>query len=846
MVDATDPNETPETETVETPDLTGATRSAEEFNGALQDANDSLMGVLQRLREAGASESDIRQIAQTFNSTSDAVQRTRRHVSNLASEYTRAYSKAGGGERGLAAAFDKMNKDISMVAENVRSKLGEDFASALGAVDIATAGFTKKAILGFDQLSKKITGGQVGFLDIDSALKDTEKSALRMGMAFGRSFDEAAQSTEMYRGTLADSIATTRASAREIGQVRDTLSRAFDTTEMTGNLKSLTSAQAGVTSAVNLTNVALLTATATGMEATQVADMLSTAHLELGESVETAGEAMANIADAAEGSGLRFAEVSQAIMSAASNLKMWGGTISSVTPVFKSFVQSLGEGRKGLATDLLNQYVGGLQRMGLSTRALLGIVGGMGGRGGALGAGLEMEAAMEHGAEGMQTITDNLIQALTQFGGGRGIITREQAIADPALQRSFLVQRQLLQQMLGVDQDSANQMMGILQDVEQSGLEMTTNTTEKLSELMRSGEDTQQSTQSVIEKTSRNIERATISSGKLVLSGIRDLARRLNFTEVVSAITGTMEGVSRAEREEDAESRARAREQAIRGETGGPPTPGQVRGRERGRGREGPPTPGQTRRGERAAERRGPPTPTRVQRRREREALEMANPGANREPDIMRAVRSIMNQANVGRMQGAMQRAEPGEIQEMMREASEKLLTTVSRFQEQSERISGGPSQEAQMNALERILRPIRSKLEAAEREDMPALNEQVLSDFLNAAENVIISSTRETERMERPVTTDRARQDVKEPRAQELIVRNERDVPRAPVRETAEQARDVRQREEMVRLKFKSEPVEQEVRLRVTADSESVSISVDDEHIKKVIREVEAGGAEN
>jgi len=824
---------------LETGQVEGTNNSLGDMSAKLEGVSAKAKSLIETLMKMGASSAVIQTVISSLSNMGTTAENAQSSLVDFGQMFEKLdASSIGAGT--VATAVTMVRDSIKSAGEHVKEVFGGTVPAAIGAADIAMTGLGKSGIKTLDDLSSKVLG--VGVFTIEKDLKAADAAALKAGQAFGKSFDAAAQSTEIFKSTLADSIQTTRASAQEVLQVREALAAAFDTTEMVGNLNNLTEASAGVQSAMNLTNLALLTAAATGMEASQMANILGKAHLELGEKVQDAGNSIALIADAAKDSELTFNQVSQAVMSSAGALKMWGGTIASVTPVFKSFVASLGEGRKGLATDLMNQYVGGLQKMGLSTRALLGTIGGMaggaGGGGTAIGAGLQMEAALETG-EGMEKVSANLIQALNQFGGGQGVITREEAMADPALERNFIVQRQLLQQMLGVDQASANQMLGILKDVDKNGMTVGGDTQETLNDLMKSGESTKNATVSAIDNASRDQERAVMSSGKLVIGAIRDLSRGLGITQAVEAMNTTLATLGTGESEDmTADQRHQFREQVAQAGV-----------------------------------------PQRVQQRREQEMMQ--NVGAKGQvPDIDSVLNNIQRNAGAQAMRQTAVQAQPGEGRNLMVAANNRLAQQLSRMQARG-RDTSSPGA---MAAIQRTLEPLRDRLNqlgrAGKREGGPTDAEErekaSLQQFINAAERATTGRTidevsakemrsgrlerrpqdrREQQRGRAALqqlqgrgeeTTERQARRPQEQREQlnALVGRGQR--PQAPVRETAERAGGIRRQQEQIRLKFKSEPVEQEIKLKVVADKESVSISVDDEHIKKVIREVEAGGAEN
>lgn len=779
--------------------------SAAEGSGKLIDELDAKMAKLastlkkqaEGMQAAGSSPAAILGFIDGVESVTKSVKGSHKVINGFSEVINntlgKAFVTAGGGAGGLKSMFSKMQEGMTEAAGIAEKTFGGKIPSGIAAAKLAAASFAEGGLALIDEKIKGVTG--VGFNDIETAIISAEKASLKAGMSFGQSFDEAAQTTEMYRRTMSDAINTTKATGEEIGSVRVALSAAFNTEEMVGNLDNLTSAEAGVKSAMNLTNVAILTAAATGMESSAMAGLLAEAHLNLGESVETAGMAMADIAAVTQGSGLSFNTVQKGIMNSASALKMWGGTISSVTPVFKTFVDSLGEGRKGLATELLEKYANGLGKMGFSTRALLGTISGISsGGGGAIGAGLEMEAAMEQGPEGMSKITDSLLQTLNKFGGGQGVITRDEAIADPALQRNFMLQRGLLTQMLGVDEQSANQLLGVLKDVDKNGLSGGKNTKEELNKLIKSGEATKESTQTTMERTSRAVESATLDSGKLIVTALGNVAKDLGLSAAADSILAMVDNVGKNIGEDStAAQRSAARNEAISGVGGGRQV---VSG-----------------------------------------AVSVGGAGKDIQSMSDRAIRNIsrgMSKLEV-QAKGSGRQPTAGRVAGVVQKALDPLHDELNRLGRKGTAKGGlSKSDERRKATLQQTITRIESKAQGK------TFDEHTSSDFKRSASDVgrnrvganTVSSRRKAVRA--LLSKDSARPTLSSGAKNENDIGNATDI-----------SSGVKERKERVRLNFKSEPIEQEIILKISSDAESVLIKTDDDHIKKIVRITQTSGHE-
>jgi hypothetical protein len=194
--------------------------------------------------------------------------------------------------------------------------------------------------------------------------------------------------------------------------------------------------------------------------------------------------------------------------------------------MFKAFSRTLEQGQKGLAPELLQKYTAGLQQMGFASRALIGMqLPGMEGKG-ALGAGLEMEAALEGGEEGTKKITQGLIDTIKKFGGG-DVVTRKQAIENPALERSFMVQRGILKNMLKVDEATATKMMASLQDIDKNGIVGASDAEKSFSDLLQAGKDTQQATTDAITAAGNKAAEASLKGADIITASLGSILAKM-------------------------------------------------------------------------------------------------------------------------------------------------------------------------------------------------------------------------------------------------------------------------------------------------------------------------------
>ncbi|MFA5023435.1 MAG: hypothetical protein WC523_00560 [Patescibacteria group bacterium] len=439
-------------------------------------------------------------------------------ISSLMSGFKSFASAAG-------TVFGAVESSIVFALNNSK-KVTQDLGKVLGAsIPLAAAKMQQSMTNELNRLSS-------GMVEVEQELMNFNKDVLQAGMSFGTTFEEAQKDIEEFKMRYTESLQTIRATPEQLVSVQKAFKNLVSVEDQVKNIGSLTSSMTGLKGPVTSANAAILVSAATNTDAATTAGWLSKAMTELGASQTEAILNFGRISWATKGSGLGFEKVGESIMGATDMLKMWGGTVSSVTPLYKAFADSLsGTGQKGLTPQLLRSFVRGLEGMAFGTRALLGMQAPGGAAKGALGAGLDIEAALEEGPEGMKKVSESLIQTLKQFGGGEKILTREEARTDPALLNNFVIQRQLLMQTMNIDQATANKTLAMLQNIDKSGLDVGNNTASKLDELLGSGQRTQESTQSIMDKNLSLIKQATINNGDKIVDAIGDLAEDLGLSD---------------------------------------------------------------------------------------------------------------------------------------------------------------------------------------------------------------------------------------------------------------------------------------------------------------------------
>jgi hypothetical protein len=436
-------------------------------------------------------------------------------------EYSKFATGVGNAGKAGANAFQQMISGIREVLKDL---------GPLGKLMGASGPFM--AAKGFQYVTEKIDSLPGHILEAQTALYDFQKSIESMGVGFGKSFDEAINGMEKYRQGYTQTMRFTKASKETMKEVQGAFKNMIDPTTQIESLEKLGNKMTGLKGPLSVTSAAILAGAATGTDAAEVTKWMAKSMTELNTTAEDAALSLGKIGWAAKNSGLQFGVVGSAIMDSAEALKMWGGTVNSVAPLFKAFSDNLtkgGLGKQGLTKEVFDSFVQGINHMQLATRALFGMqLPGMAQKG-ALGAGLEMEAAMEDKTgEGMKKIAKSITETLKGIGGGGGkVLTREEAMRT-GQQQQFLQQRGILQQQLGIgDTGTANKIMEGLQAIDKGGMDIGGEQVDMLSNLLTSGQKINEKNQTMQQQSDRLLNESIVSSGYEIEKAIASLGKEL-------------------------------------------------------------------------------------------------------------------------------------------------------------------------------------------------------------------------------------------------------------------------------------------------------------------------------
>lgn len=227
---------------------------------------------------------------------------------------------------------------------------------------------------------------------------------------------------------------------------------------------------------MNLYSMAVLQANSLGLEQSEYARLMSDNILRQGMTVQQSAETLALYGDIAGRTGLTVSSVAGALGGLGDSFRKMGLDANFGQSFLEGFVESLKETSIGIenATDLSQTF--GRAVAGIATNYSTAYVtaqrGGLAGAGGgALSAGIQMQNMMLdpniNQAEFGKTVGVAISDTLKSFTGGDIVTVKEAATGDPALERAYYTQIELLKSMYGIsDPNEGARTLELLQNIQ--------------------------------------------------------------------------------------------------------------------------------------------------------------------------------------------------------------------------------------------------------------------------------------------------------------------------------------------------------------------------------------------
>ena len=222
---------------------------------------------------------------------------------------------------------------------------------------------------------------------------------------------------------------------------------------------------------MSLTTPEMLSYTAKGVGIAfgAAADMASKMVATFGMNAEQASERIAFIGDTSKKLKMPFETIKGLVSSVDSAFALWGDQMQGTVSILGKVSQGLRD--SGVGFEQQQKIVSGITTaisgMNFQTRAFIGLQAGFGRS--AVGSGLKVERMLQEGKIG--ELANMMQQTIEKSSGGKAISLQE-AEASPDLERRFMVQRQMMSSMFGIqDTATANRILEVMSKGAISGTE---------------------------------------------------------------------------------------------------------------------------------------------------------------------------------------------------------------------------------------------------------------------------------------------------------------------------------------------------------------------------------------
>ncbi len=328
-----------------------------------------------------------------------------------------------------------------------------------------------------ESLGKAYIGSLNAFDSFSSGLRRIDADMYDLTLRFGGTFDEARKFAD---GLLS---ASRRVSGAEFGfinvtELQETAKQLAGNRITFEKFSDTVSTSAGT---MDLLTTATLQAGASGLETSDYFSKLGDAIMKQGLNTEGAVEQIASFREVADDTGLTVSSVAGALNDLSNSFAQIGLSADFGRPLLTGFARTLDDMGLGIenAIGLSGELSGALASLttDYATAFITAQRGGMDlGSGGVLGAGIQLQArlldAQSSGDEEAQAdiardLATGLKDTLASFAGGQ-IVTVQDAAANPALEAQFFAQTKILQDMYGINENSAARTLELLTGLDEA------------------------------------------------------------------------------------------------------------------------------------------------------------------------------------------------------------------------------------------------------------------------------------------------------------------------------------------------------------------------------------------
>jgi hypothetical protein len=448
---------------------------------------------------------------------------------------------------GASAAFENFTKVIEESEEAWKGLTGTLMSAGLGNLGLGIGGAIR-SVQAFSTTAASMGKtlhevGRAGFEAFDGLSRPIRRMDAQM-FTLAKRFGGTIEESRKFADALKMESATDFARSMHLS-TRETIAF-YEATKQT----SLTQEQLSESIDTGIGKVSLLTAatalaSATGMQATEAAQLLNTAMNRQGKTAQEAANMIGMFHDVASQTGLGIDTVAKSLNGAITNFQKLGMAADFGRPILEGFGRVMDDLGLGIeeGADLAGKLTGALAGLAdnYANAYIVFQKGGLdmgGGGGGVLGASISMQAALREGgdqAQMGQMLAEGLRDTLQSFSGG-GIVTVDQANQSPELQNQFYIQQQLLKSQFGIsDNASATTILDLLANLDEATRTGDKDGQRALEESLQKEMAGRDKTMDEWEKANRNLEiqtnlLAVVARDKLEGPQFRELAASLGRT----------------------------------------------------------------------------------------------------------------------------------------------------------------------------------------------------------------------------------------------------------------------------------------------------------------------------
>jgi hypothetical protein len=482
----------------------------------IQTKIDSIIESFKKAKAAGKETESI--LLEGFREIASGIDDTERGTRQLASalgEFSRVSTTTGSSLDGLISGFKGVESGVSKLGDAIKKiPLFGDIASTT----ISTMQTVSSSLVNIVEIGKNVADAYDG---MDKGTRELIDSQYKYTAGLGLTFDQAVKNKDLFR----DLITSNSELAGETYFNSDEFIKGIGYLQEAGiAMEDLGRASGVAANGLNNMQAMSLQARAMGMDISEYSRKIADMVRKNGLSIEDSMKLMASSQTIAGETGLKIDEVTQSLESATSGFQKMGATMDFGRPVLKGFADSirdigLGISQAGdLASDFSRSLLGIVNNPALAyvTAMKGGFAGGMGGPGGVLNPGIQMQAMMLNQEPGAQaelarSLSTGMREMITSQTGGEIITVKEAAAGDAGTQSRFYAQQQMLGSVYGIsDTMTQSRVLEYLQQLERATAEGDQEQIDKINEQIADATEANDKTFDIQQKISQSIDKSLL------------------------------------------------------------------------------------------------------------------------------------------------------------------------------------------------------------------------------------------------------------------------------------------------------------------------------------------------